>query len=854
MIQLKEREAASRVLAPKVQGTLALERALEGEEPDFLVLCSSTIALLGGFGQVDYCAANSFLDAYARSRRRRGGAYTVSLNWGAWKEVGMAVETALPRGAAGSGEAGPAALGTGGDSAGSELPPFEGEAIHPLLQRIVEEEPGRTVFATRMAPETHWVLDEHRIQGRPAVPGTTYLEMIRLAVEEAAGPGTVEIGDLMFLTPILVPEGTRREVRLALEEQAGTWSVRITSAERPEGPWTEHARGRVKHAPGDPPEPVDLDEIAGRCDRQVIEMTGEELEGAEKLVYWGPRWRSLRRVRLGDGEGVASLELPEEFWADLDSLALHPALVDVATAVGGGAVAEGSFLPLSYGRVVVHGRLPGRFDCHIRTAGEAGRETVTLDVSFLGPEGERLVEVEGFTMKRVGADRLDEGQRAAATDAAPDEPRTLFGGDGLSPEQGVEALRRALAHGRHPQMAISPRDLEWMMAEARKPRTLDTVRTAGDASGRPSHPRPELATPYAPPRNRVEETLAGVWAEALGVDEVGIHDNFFDLGGDSILGIQVITRAGEAGLRLAPELLFEHQTVAELAACVDGADAARPAAQVWEEWLREQAEGAWGGRTEEWLRVVDPGRRPALETAAGEPGEREEVIRNLDRTAAEDLRDRALPELRATLEEVLLAASAGALEERFGGERLVVRLIGDGRRVAPPELGLDGSDGPLPFDFPVSIGLRNLRRKPPGELVRRVKEERRAVPDAGASWAALVRFHPEPEVRDSLASAPPCDMALGVEGSPADATVDVEGAAEALDVVARWRDGRLAVAWTFDPAVVPRRTVEALADGVVATLDGIRKEAGDVTVSPSDFPDADLGEDELEKILSKVTE
>jgi NAD(P)-dependent dehydrogenase (short-subunit alcohol dehydrogenase family) len=65
VIPFKEPEAAARVMAPKVQGTLALQEALVGEPLDFFVLCSSTAALLGGFGQVDYCGANAFLDAYA---------------------------------------------------------------------------------------------------------------------------------------------------------------------------------------------------------------------------------------------------------------------------------------------------------------------------------------------------------------------------------------------------------------------------------------------------------------------------------------------------------------------------------------------------------------------------------------------------------------------------------------------------------------------------------------------------------------------------------------------------------------------------------------------------------------------
>jgi len=93
VIPLKEPEAAARVMAPKVQGTLALQEALAGEPLDFFVLCSSVAALLGGFGQVDYCGANAFLDAYARWAGAPSCGRLVSVNWDAWREVGMAVNT-----------------------------------------------------------------------------------------------------------------------------------------------------------------------------------------------------------------------------------------------------------------------------------------------------------------------------------------------------------------------------------------------------------------------------------------------------------------------------------------------------------------------------------------------------------------------------------------------------------------------------------------------------------------------------------------------------------------------------------------------------------------------------------------
>ncbi|MEW5926457.1 MAG: amino acid adenylation domain-containing protein [Gemmatimonadota bacterium] len=73
-------------------------------------------------------------------------------------------------------------------------------------------------------------------------------------------------------------------------------------------------------------------------------------------------------------------------------------------------------------------------------------------------------------------------------------------------------------------------------------------------------------TEYVAPRTEAEATLARIWRELLRVDVVGAHDNFFELGGDSILGIQVVARAAAAGLRLTPDQIFRHQSLAALAA------------------------------------------------------------------------------------------------------------------------------------------------------------------------------------------------------------------------------------------------------------------------------------------------
>ncbi|HEU0076011.1 MAG TPA: condensation domain-containing protein, partial [Longimicrobiaceae bacterium] len=105
--------------------------------------------------------------------------------------------------------------------------------------------------------------------------------------------------------------------------------------------------------------------------------------------------------------------------------------------------------------------------------------------------------------------------------------------------------------------------------------------SANGKIGRRALPDPEPAPAdagHVGPRTEVEEVLCGVWAEVLRLERVGVHDGFFELGGDSILSLQVVARARRRGLRLTPRQLFERPTVARLAAVVERADAEAAAA------------------------------------------------------------------------------------------------------------------------------------------------------------------------------------------------------------------------------------------------------------------------------------
>jgi len=85
LMQLKTPETVERVFAPKIQGTLVLEAILKDEQLDFIAFYSSSNAITGGLGEVDYCAANAFLDAFAFYARSQRTLPAVSINWGPWQ-------------------------------------------------------------------------------------------------------------------------------------------------------------------------------------------------------------------------------------------------------------------------------------------------------------------------------------------------------------------------------------------------------------------------------------------------------------------------------------------------------------------------------------------------------------------------------------------------------------------------------------------------------------------------------------------------------------------------------------------------------------------------------------------------
>ncbi|HEX8559984.1 MAG TPA: MupA/Atu3671 family FMN-dependent luciferase-like monooxygenase [Pyrinomonadaceae bacterium] len=575
MIQLKTPEKAAAILSPKVDGARVLGELFDGAGLDFMLLCSSRSAVLGGFGQIDYCAANAYLDAFAPYFAAKNDTFAVSVDWDGWQEVGMLVDTAARFGAR--------------DAAAA---PGE-ETGHPLIERREGGAGEGATYVTRFGVAASWILEEHRIGGTAVLPGVTYLEMARAAFEHLSGgdAGPVELRDVFFITPMGVKDDEQRDVRLVLEKSGDGFKFTASSrAAGADAPWQDHAIGQVGRAPERPPTRHDLEEIIRRCNTREF-LIGEDDERDPDL---GPRWQNIKKVYLGSREMLVIFELGEEFEHDLEKLKLHPSLLDRAAGTGMLYMElEGVYLPMAYKRLRFDQPLPRRIYAYIRETENnySKRETITFDVSIMDERGTELVEIEEFSEKRINdlTEQVralgDKSARAAAAAAGSADAAAPGRGfyeesisEGIAPPEGVDVFTRILAGAPAAQVVVSTKDLA---ASIRRAESFMEEHVSAELEklpvARTLHPRPDVQTPYAEPRNEVEQMLAQVMQEALGVDRVGVNDNFFELGGDSVLSIQIIARVARAGWQITPQQIFQHQTIAELAAVATKTGGAQPA-------------------------------------------------------------------------------------------------------------------------------------------------------------------------------------------------------------------------------------------------------------------------------------
>jgi len=241
---------------------------------------------------------------------------------------------------------------------------------------------------------------------------------------------------------------------------------------------------------------------------------------------------------------------------------------------------ERHFAPKVHGLVALHRALEGHaLDfCMVvssisSTLGGLGYAAYAAANAFLDAFAQsRRSEEAPWSSVQWSDWKFEAPEAASAPDADADPAEdlmvhTTLAGTEMSPEEGAEALRRALALRDHPILIHSTFSLRGRIA--RWVEGFAAGQTNPDGAPR-AHPRPDLRTPYQECESEPERLIAEVWQQLLGVDRVGRHDNFFELGGNSLIGSQLAERLRRKfGVSVPLRALFEVRTPAEMALLVE---------------------------------------------------------------------------------------------------------------------------------------------------------------------------------------------------------------------------------------------------------------------------------------------
>ncbi|TNE50893.1 MAG: SDR family NAD(P)-dependent oxidoreductase [Deltaproteobacteria bacterium] len=529
-IAMKTRAETHRVLAPKVMGGLVLSQLLPPDSLELFAVFSSTSALLGPPGQVDYVGGNAFLDALA-AQRPDG----LSIHWGIWKDTGLATRARLPQ-----------------SSAEDSMEPPQ----HPLLGNVRPSDGASTLFQNRLDAASLWVLREHIIADVPVLPGTAYIEMAQAAMNTVVPDDSVALEQVELLHVLHLPFGGTRLVETHIApKDSDTWSIEISSRKNSKEASLIHFRAQASVQKEPFRSPPKQDDVEGST------LPKDQYIAQQDAVLFGPRWDNIVGLQVGTNWVRGQLSLPPQYRYDLGEYKIHPALLDMAASLGLHLIPEDVrqhhiFAPVSAQRIRMFAPLPEEFTSEATLVYSEENHRVEFDILLTNQNGDVLGVLERFALRSIPRDTFQEVVAEASSQPLDFLQQLLA--NGLTSREAPQLFEHVLHAGASPIVAssIALTSLDKLYQERSKPRLTQATSSATEPS--------QVAL------TETERAIQSMFSELLGVEKVGLDDEFLDLGGHSLTAVRLFARIRKKlGVDLGIATLFEAPSVRKLAALLD---------------------------------------------------------------------------------------------------------------------------------------------------------------------------------------------------------------------------------------------------------------------------------------------
>lgn len=350
---------------------------------------------------------------------------------------------------------------------------------------------GEYLWEGTIAVDAPAFLDDHRVQGLAVLPGTAWLEMARAAAQLANGGAASTLTDVELHRMLVLDDAGPTTIQLRVGASNGTGAsfhayARPADDARRRPEWTLHATGRIRSAASADTGAPDLDAARTRCRTEISPADFYRSMQARGLEY-GPAFRAVEQLWVGDRETLAVLAAPAETLPEIGGYGIHPALLDAGLQVLAPALRGNSdgdddrpHVPIRIDRVTTTApgaAAPRRLWAHarVRPAGGGHHDAGTGDraigdVTLAGEDGRVVAVLHG-----VHTRRLDRGVRSTVaaelgrslydvrwhrrprTSETPDVPAAVAGGGWLvfADDGGVgAALMARLAEAGDPVVRV----------------------------------------------------------------------------------------------------------------------------------------------------------------------------------------------------------------------------------------------------------------------------------------------------------------------------------------------------------------------------------------------------------------
>lgn len=430
----------------------------------------------------------------------------------------------------------------------------------------------------------------------------------------------------------------------------------------------------------------------------------------------------------------------------------------------------------------------------------------------------------------------------------------------------ADAFERLLPMCGVPQVVISSGDLQARVEEWIKLESLRTRELPNNGNLFSKHQRPNLGIEYTAPRNKVEETVTNIWQTILGIKNIGIHDNFFELGGNSINAIQIAAKANQAGLNLTPQQFFEHQTIAELVTNLHIAQTTQSKQNLEIKELMAEEQEYWRQEMQKPFKPLPIDYSTSNNTTVDL--DVVSVCLNIQETTA--LVEEVHKAYNTQINDILLTALVQAFAKWTGERKLRLDIKGNSREQIFTDINSFSTVGQSTTFFPVFLDITESSDQENSLIT--IKEYLRSIPNIGVDHDIQQYLSCEQETQTKLQNLLKSEVSfhyfgrydkMSSEPSLFALTPDFQAinystqkiSTYLLDINGIIVQDKLQLHWTYNQAIHRRRTIENLAEYFIEKLRSLITHCQSiktVVYTPSDFPEANLSQQNLEMFLAKI--